>query len=109
MYTLFDSNTLSVCGYKGMQIVRLGTYPEGKKRRKPTWQEGTLVLSDLGNQRSFRVSMSHNHSKAYPILLRPLEPYHNAVFEQFFGFGCHCSGFSTNVTIGVPPQPHNIV
>jgi len=107
MYTLYDSNTLSVCSYKGMQIVRLGTYPKGKKLRK--WKEGTLVMSDQGKQVRFRVWMSHNHSKAYPILLRPLEQYHNAVFEQFFGFGCHCSGFSTDVTIGVPPQPHNLV
>ena len=106
MYTLYDSNTLSVCSYKGMQIVRLGTYPKAKRG---AWQQGTLGMSDLGKQVRFTVWMCHNHSKLYPILLRPLQSYHNSVFEQFFGFGCHCSGFSTDVTIGVPPQPHKIV
>lgn len=28
--------------------------------------------------------------------VKPIEPYHNFVFEDLFGFGCHCDGFTTD-------------
>jgi hypothetical protein len=56
-------------------------------------------------------TLNMNVSKSYQVqwtfhnelgeLLRPVNAIHNIEFENLFGFGCNCSGFTTNKVISI--------
>ena len=105
MYTFHPTtNMIEIDPYKGMQIKRLSNDSSGE------WTNGDLVISDMGKINNFTVSLCVNDKDPkYPIKIRPAKKYDSYTFEQFFGFGCHCDGYSTKTTIGVLVQERTIV
>lgn len=58
------------------------------------WVKSSINCSlNYSSNRFFEMEVLHIGKL---IFYRPIEPYNNAEFENFFGFGCKCSGFTKN-------------
>jgi hypothetical protein len=75
----------------GAQRTILATVPRGA-----AFTPASLLMSDMGSMKQFNVLHWTDAEKLY---LRPAKPYHDACFEQVFGFGTHCHNYSARRTI----------
>ena len=111
------SNTLIVCPYTGLQIVRV--YNSGDRKAGKAdpydncdWRDGFLVLGDGCKSGKFAVKIAipvEGDDSPYSLLVRTIQPYQSATFEQFFKFGCKCAGYFQLTTVGVTKQQRGTV
>ena len=110
------TNTVCVCGYTGITIERpyqLIDQQMGKPYpySEVTWKEGLLNLSDMSQNKTYRVWITRNDDNhRYPLLIKVARPYHDSKFEQFFKLGSHCTNYCDQTTVAVVrEQPGSIL
>lgn len=76
-----------------------------------TWRQGILGMPGAGHTYAvlFATPTVAQRREGLGLLVRPahataVEAYHSGPFEEFFGFGCHCSGFTGTTVTGVFSQ-----
>ena len=76
-----------------------------------TWRQGILDMPGAGHTYAvqFAKPTDVQRSQGLGLLVRPahthaVDEYHSYRFEEFFGFGCHCSGFTCTTVTGVYSQ-----
>ena len=62
------------------------------------WQQGKLQARDIGNWKYYNIYYVNHDNEVY---LRPFKEYHCKNFEDTFGFGSHCDGFTENKIIRI--------
>ena len=62
------------------------------------WQKGKLQARDIGNWKFYDIYFIEKDGEFY---LRPLKKYNCKNFEDTFGFGCYCDGFTENKIIRI--------
>lgn len=58
------------------------------------WKAGLLFVRDFYTWKDFSVNFSFETTEPNAVLCRPVKPYEDNCFEQFFQFGGHCHGFT---------------
>lgn len=76
-----------------------------------TWRQGILDMP--GESNTYTVQFANptaaQRRQGLGLLVRPahthaVDEYHSYRFEEFFGFGCHCSGYTCTTVTGVFSQ-----
>ena len=111
---LTKSKNLTICSYTGLTIVNLYNQSDSEKGvsypfSKLDWQEGTLVASDGSQMKTYRIRFAKSPKSKYRLLMRTLEVYPDAKFEEIFHLGCGGRGYTDQITLGITQKQNGTV
>lgn len=111
---LTESKRLTICSYTGLTIVNLYHQSDSEKGTpypydSLAWQEGTLVARDGSQIKTYRVRFAESPDPKYRLLMRTLEVYPDAKFEEIFHLGCGGKGYTEQITQGITQHQKGMV
>ena len=103
-----NTNTIISDSKKGLQIQDLYTLNksiEGLENpyKDKDWKTGFIIARDSGREKTYRVWIAMDEEEYY-FLIKPYEPYNDAIFESIFNFGNHCSGWYEETILGIKKE-----
>tara|TARA_Y100000816_G_scaffold60402_1_gene39810 strand:- start:3318 stop:3629 length:312 start_codon:yes stop_codon:yes gene_type:complete len=70
------------------------------KTKEYTWKEGTILISDMGRMKEFKIYISKDNNLDL-VIIRPREKYKDGLFEEIFDFKSLCSNYNENKIISI--------
>jgi hypothetical protein len=95
-----EQQSISVDGHTGMKVSDIYNKASRVKNKYKdlNWNSGTLHMSDHSKMKQYNIYITRYNNK---LLLKVKEKYHDAVFEEVFGLGCHCMNWSPETIISI--------
>ena len=89
-------NVIKVNGITGLKV-RDQPY---LKAEEYIWEQGTILISDMGVMKEFKIYISKNNN-LNSVIIRPREKYKDGLFEELFDFESLCSNYDEKKIISI--------
>ena len=90
------TKTLQISPIVGVRRIIMHTVPTNT-----VWIPGTVIMSDMSKTKRYACQFAISNKVDIPLWIRPMEPYHDNLFESLFDFSSHCVDFSDKRIIGI--------